>query len=219
MLIYKISNTINNKVYIGRTCFSIETRFKQHVIEANGGCNYKLHAAMRKYGIDKFSIEIIDIATSIEELKLLETKWIQQENSFVNGYNATDKQGGISSHTTEAKQKMRLAKLGKPLSEKHKQALSKAIKGRVHSDTTRALWSKNKSGKTLHENTQKAKMDALCLTWKITTPSGAVVIIINLAKYCRDNNLHAGSMGYVADGTYTQHKGYLCEKLYDKTNF
>ena len=54
--IYKITNNINNKIYIGKTNLTIEKRFKEHCRDAFRERNEKrpLYAAMRKYGIQKF---------------------------------------------------------------------------------------------------------------------------------------------------------------------
>ena len=51
--IYKIINDINDKVYIGKTNFSLEKRFREHCQDAFRDRNEKrpLYAAMRKYGI------------------------------------------------------------------------------------------------------------------------------------------------------------------------
>lgn len=85
-LVYKITNTINNKIYIGQTTETIEKRFKRH-------CGYQLndntylHRAMKKYGIENFIIEKIDCATNQEELNEKEFYWIHYYNSDVDGYN------------------------------------------------------------------------------------------------------------------------------------
>lgn len=86
--IYKITNNINNKIYIGKTENSIEKRFKEHCSDAFKEKNEKrpLYAAMRKYGIENFSIEKIE-ETNIPEKR--ETYWIEYYGSFKNGYNAT----------------------------------------------------------------------------------------------------------------------------------
>lgn len=69
MIIYLITNKINDKRYVGLTTQTMEERWKQHKYDALHGNNYPIHKAMRKYGIENFRIEIIDTATSIEELK------------------------------------------------------------------------------------------------------------------------------------------------------
>ena len=86
--IYKISNNINNKIYIGKTNLTIEKRFKEHCSDAFKDRNEKrpLYAAMRKYGIENFSIEKIEETNNPEER---ETYWIEYYGSFKNGYNAT----------------------------------------------------------------------------------------------------------------------------------
>lgn len=86
--IYKITNDINQKVYIGKTEFSIEKRFKEHCSDAFRDRNEKrpLYAAMRKYGIEHFHIEQIEETDHPEEREIY---WIEQYRSFKNGYNAT----------------------------------------------------------------------------------------------------------------------------------
>ena len=49
--IYKISNDINDNIYIGQTVFSIEYRFKQHLKAKD---NYPIHAAIKQYGVEHF---------------------------------------------------------------------------------------------------------------------------------------------------------------------
>ena len=86
--IYKITNKINNKIYIGKTEFSIEKRFKEHCRDAFREKNEKrpLYAAMRKYGIENFEISLIEETDNPEER---EKYWIEQYNSYSYGYNAT----------------------------------------------------------------------------------------------------------------------------------
>ena len=86
--IYKIINDINQKVYIGKTEFSIEKRFKEHCSDAFKNRNEKrpLYAAMRKYGIEHFYIKLIEETNKPEER---ERYWIEQYRSFKYGYNAT----------------------------------------------------------------------------------------------------------------------------------
>ena len=86
--IYQITNDINGKIYIGKTEFSIEKRFKEHCEDAfkNGKEKRPLYAAMRKYGIEHFNIELIEETNNPEER---ECYWIEQKQSFKHGYNAT----------------------------------------------------------------------------------------------------------------------------------
>lgn len=86
--IYQIINDINQKIYIGKTENSIEQRFKEHCKDAYKMHNEKrpLYAAMRKYGINNFHIELIEETNNPEEREIY---WIEQKRSFKNGYNAT----------------------------------------------------------------------------------------------------------------------------------
>lgn len=86
--IYQIINDINNKIYVGKTEFSIEKRFKEHCSDAFKEKNEKrpLYAAMRKYGIENFHIELIEETDNPEEREIY---WIENKRSFKKGYNAT----------------------------------------------------------------------------------------------------------------------------------
>lgn len=91
-LIYKISNTVNDKLYVGCTTGPIEERWKTHVLVARGQriletCS-ALYTAMREYSIDQFSIESIEECSDIETMRARERYWIRQLSSKApNGYN------------------------------------------------------------------------------------------------------------------------------------
>lgn len=89
-IIYKVTNNVNQKVYIGQTTTSIEERMYHHIYRAEKELNIT-HThfinAIRKYGKDSFSWEEIDSADTREELNEKEIYWIQYYNSIENGYN------------------------------------------------------------------------------------------------------------------------------------
>ena len=92
MIIYKITNKINNKVYIGLTKCTLQYRWTKHIGECNNVKNSKqLYKAMRKYGIENFTIEKIDHTDNFEKLGELERFYIKQYNSQnpKYGYNLT----------------------------------------------------------------------------------------------------------------------------------
>ena len=87
--IYKITNKINSKSYIGKTESTIEKRFQEHCQEAfkERSKERPLYRAMRKYGIDNFEISLIEETDDTEER---EKYWIQKYGTYgSNGYNAT----------------------------------------------------------------------------------------------------------------------------------
>lgn len=87
--IYIIRNTINNKVYIGQTRTSMEQRWREHLRHAQYG-KQVINRAMKKYGIDKFYIETLEIC-SLEVLNYREMYYIDlydSTNKF-KGYNVS----------------------------------------------------------------------------------------------------------------------------------
>lgn len=86
--IYQIINDINQKIYVGKTEFSIEKRFKEHCKDAFRERNEKrpLYSAMRKYGVEHFHIELIE---ETDDANNREIYWIEKLGSFKWGYNAT----------------------------------------------------------------------------------------------------------------------------------
>ena len=88
--IYKITNLINQKAYIGKTTSTIEKRWKEHCQDYKRRQYEKrpLYDAMNKYGIENFSIEKIE-EVDINSLSERETYWIGYYNTYKNGYNAT----------------------------------------------------------------------------------------------------------------------------------
>ena len=88
--IYKITNILNDKIYIGKTNSTIEQRWKQHCSDRKRTrCEKRpLYDAMNKYGIENFTIEEVE-QCSPEEASEREKYWIEYYGSFKNGYNAT----------------------------------------------------------------------------------------------------------------------------------
>lgn len=88
--IYCISNSINDKVYIGKTVKSIEERYKEHIHDSKKRRMEKrpLYSAMNKYGIENFHVNLVE-EVELNELENREQYWIKYFKSYHNGYNAT----------------------------------------------------------------------------------------------------------------------------------
>ena len=88
--IYKITNDINDKIYIGKTLYSIEKRWKEHCMDRTKeeAKNRPLYKAMNKYGKEHFHIEVVEECDE-EILSMREIYWIETYHSYSNGYNAT----------------------------------------------------------------------------------------------------------------------------------
>ena len=104
MWIYKIINKINNKVYIGQTIRPVEQRFHRYITDAlSNRLDTHLARAIRFYGKDNFSFEIIDQASNQEELTEKEYFWITEYNSVNEGYNETNSKNKCGGNTYSQK--------------------------------------------------------------------------------------------------------------------
>lgn len=88
--IYKITNTINSKSYIGQTIQNVKERFYQHCATkcSKAVSNMAIHRAIKKYGKSNFTVEVIEEIDSAN-LNDRERYWIKYYNSYNNGYNST----------------------------------------------------------------------------------------------------------------------------------
>jgi group I intron endonuclease len=108
--IYKITNLINGKLYIGLSRNTAEHRFKGHLYSIKGNSKTYLSKAIRKYGVENFKVETICKCNKIESLKVLEKYYIKKfKSKYPNGYNLTDGGDGVFGyhHTEETKKKIK----------------------------------------------------------------------------------------------------------------
>lgn len=142
MYIYKITNTVNDKVYIGQTK-DLSARWYKHEYNARSGRHGHLYDAMRKHGIDKFTIEIIEECFD-DVVDDRERYWIAFYNSTDRslGYNKT--YGGQNASTwdfldnrDESSKKLSESLRGKIVSFDTRKRMSEAFKGRVISEEQR----------------------------------------------------------------------------------
>lgn len=85
--IYIIKNTINKKVYIGQTKVSVDIRWKEHLRHASYG-DQLINRAMRKYGVNNFYIETLEICT----LDVID----EREIYYIDLYDSTNKSKGYN---------------------------------------------------------------------------------------------------------------------------
>ena len=88
--IYKITNKINGKSYIGYSN-NIERRFKEHCYKNE----QTIDKAIRKYGADSFAFEVLE-ECSLSELQEKEKYWISVYNTYY-GYGYNEHEGGVNS--------------------------------------------------------------------------------------------------------------------------
>lgn len=110
--LYKITNQVNKKSYIGITKLEVEQRWFQHVTNSINP-KYPLHLAISKYGTSNFTIELLEESDDRSYISSLEEPTIQYNNSRKNGYNvALGGYGGDLGH--EANQKRSSTLLNRP---------------------------------------------------------------------------------------------------------
>ena len=118
--IYKITNKINGKSYIGQTIQNVKERFYQHCATkcSQAILNMVIHKAINKYGKSNFTIEVIEEVESTN-LNDRERYWIRYYDSYNNGYNSTKGgQDGIKLFKNlDTKSIIREYKFGKSLRE------------------------------------------------------------------------------------------------------
>lgn len=165
--IYKITNSVNDKVYIGQTWFSVQERFRKHK-HVSSNC-VKLVKAINKHGKDNFRAELITICSTQNVADYLEMLFIKQFDSIQNGYNVLiggetgGRKGTKHSKETitklskaakgrsvsdETRAKLLVANEGRVFSEEHKQKLSEAKKGKVFSEEHKSKLLGNHKGMT-----------------------------------------------------------------------
>lgn len=112
MLIYKITNDINNKIYIGQTTKTLQERVRSYKSTYKRGAR-PIECAMIKYGVEHFKWEIIDTAKTKEELDSKEKYWISYYNCVTpNGYNVELGGNSVGKHSEETKRKISEAQIG-----------------------------------------------------------------------------------------------------------
>ena len=133
MTIYQITNTINGKIYIGKTIRTIEERFQGHVYHANAKRQTHLYNAMRKYGTEAFIItEVESNFNSEDDLNEAEIRYISELNPHYNMTSGGEGKSGFKA-SEETKRKMSESHRGKKFSEETKRKMSEAKKGKKFS--------------------------------------------------------------------------------------
>jgi group I intron endonuclease len=145
--LYRITNKINNKVYIGQAA-DVFKRWHDHrrAVKLNKPTQV-IHHAMIKYGIDNFEFEVIACCKNQDDANYTETELVKQYNSFVKngGYNAT--LGGMNAPKTEEWKKKLSAHWADPEYKKRVGAvISQATLGLVRTEEAKQKMSKSKSG-------------------------------------------------------------------------
>jgi group I intron endonuclease len=133
MFIYKITNQLNGKVYVGKTEFSIESRWKKHLQCATKKVNRYLYDAINKYGSVNFLITQIEKCNNKDDLNYKEKLWIKEYRSTDKNFGYNMQEGGTGgAQPKEIIEKIRSKRIGFKHSEKTKKKMSECKKGKFN---------------------------------------------------------------------------------------
>jgi group I intron endonuclease len=169
-IVYKITNVINGKIYIGRTVKPLSYRWVDHLSETRRGSELLFHKAIRKYGEENFKVEELSKHDTDEELNAAEIAAIALYRSHERecGYNLTYGGEGMRA-TDETRKKISEAAMGNtralglirgPQSEEHKRKLIEARTGKKRSPEAIAKFSATMKGHIVSDETKQKISDA-----------------------------------------------------------
>lgn len=135
--IYKITNQINQKIYIGLTRETIEDRWENHIKKAKQYPNRYLYDAMNHYGYENFTIEQIEECNNniLDEREIYWISYYDSTNPDI-GYNLTSGGGGgdtwtLNPHKLETGEKIRQQQLKDRYVPITKEAFEEDIKNKL----------------------------------------------------------------------------------------
>ena len=181
--IYLLTNTINQKQYVGFTSKTLSERCDKHINSARNGSKYYIHNSIRKYGWAVFTSKILYMSKDARHCKNeAEVALIASYNTFIGrGYNLTAGGDGCVGykHSTETKLKISVAHKGKVASTETKLKMSVSSKGNksalglIHSTETKLKMSVSSKGPNYklrghkHSIESKVKMSESSIKHKI----------------------------------------------------
>jgi group I intron endonuclease len=195
--IYKVTNLINGKAYIGFDS-KWPDRKSVHICEGITRKNkkYPLYRAMQKYGIENLKWEILYQGEDRNyTLNVMEKKLILEHNThYIEGHGYNMSYGGEGTFgvkcSEETKAKIRKARIGHKWTEEQKKKLSE-----------------QRTGKKLSEYHKQRMSEVRVKTYQFLK-DGETIEIVNLKKYCKENGLHQGNFTTLMRGGLKQYKGY-----------
>lgn len=233
-IIYKVTNKVNGKIYIGQTIVGLAKRKEGHINDAlaNRDNNY-FHNSISKYGKENFKWQVIEHCDSKEELDEMEFHYIKQFRSFGSGgYNLTLGGGGMLGYkiTEEHRHNLSKSHIGYKHTKEQRTKISKSLTGRQVSIKTRQKLSFSKLGnknpmygkcgvdspfygRTIPKHVQDAKVKSVSKEYIVTFPNGSEKKIKNLSEFCRKYGLNKGNLCSVVYGRREHHKGFKCRHI------
>jgi group I intron endonuclease len=130
-IIYKATNIINQKVYIGQTKRDLRIRKIEHKSHSKNGSKMRFNLAIQEYGFNNFDWEVLKLCYSKTEANLSEVHFVSfyQSTDVEKGYNLEDG-GWDSKRHIETIEKIKRAHTGKKLSTEVKEKIGLSNKGK-----------------------------------------------------------------------------------------
>jgi group I intron endonuclease len=212
-IIYCIHNLSTGKKYIGQTVEKMQRRVTRHFRTIN---ETKISRTIQKYSKYDFVYGIVEEVEDRDLLDEREQYWIKFYNTVENGFNI--KEGGKCARgykqSESSIEKRRQKLIGKSLTEEHKQKISKSHKGKVLSKETIDRMIAYRTGRNLTESCkEKISKSHSKNTYELKNINGTILIIKNLAKFCRDNNLSQSYFSRILKCERKSYKGWSIKVL------
>ncbi len=191
LLIYRITNVVNGKVYIGQTSQGLRQRQREHICRFNlGERDHKIYMAMRKYGLKNFEFEALCNTFTQEFLDDLEIYFIAKYDSFNNGYNMTIGGDSVSKET--------------------RKKISEAMKGRKITWYDKIIASRklNPDRKDPKDFVATGADNINSKEYIVSCPDGQIKKVKGLRAFCKLNNLKHYAMFHILSGRQKLHRGF-----------
>jgi len=207
-IIYQITNIVNSKVYIGQTISSLHRRMQSHKSASKHKKSKSyIHNAIRKYGWNNFTWEIVCECSSKEELCMKEIETIAYYESHFStgkGYNLT--KGGEYGPTIDPFVKEKALKNLRIVMKNFcgdNNSMANPDTKQKHLESIRYLTKTPEWKLAKQKGDEKQK-----LSYEVTFPNGTKEIIVGLNEFCKKHNIRQSKMSCVVSGNRKHHKGF-----------
>ena len=155
MIIYKATNKLDGKCYIGQSTFDLDKRKGEHLkCSQRQRPRYYLHRAIKKHGMDNFDWEVIAECETQKELDKTELKSIEQYKSLAPyGYNCVMMAAGGDAFSTHPKRE----EIRKRMSEGTLKGIAASDKSWSHFGETNSMYGRKHSPESIEKMRRNRK--------------------------------------------------------------
>lgn len=174
LLVYKLTCEVSGKAYVGITARSLGARWFEHCSRSrNSDRESRLYAAMRKYGLDCWTRDIIDSAETEDDARILECLHIEALGTFADGYNANE--GGCGSLIVSAETRKNIGD--------GRRGIKGKPEGRANMSAAKTP-DKCRPG-NFGDHLEKGAKNPRAAAYLIRFPNGTKHIVQGLREFCR----------------------------------